>query len=115
VAYPPEQVNELRTYCQKVSALPEGGVTYILLENLRLPPGCTPSVCDALLCPEPRDGYSSRLFFSQQIASSYSRNWNKSERIGERSWVAFSWKPDPAKKTLPELLVAHLTGLVTNK
>jgi hypothetical protein len=64
--YLKEQTDELKRYCGKVSALPEGGITFFYLEGLRLPAGCDPAVCDALLCPVARDGYPSRLYFLRQ-------------------------------------------------
>ena len=54
-----------------MGALQEGGITFISLEGLRLPQGCDPPACDALLCPAPRDGYPSRLFLSVKVKSPY--------------------------------------------
>ncbi len=114
--YPQEQIDELKRYCGKLSALSEGGIAYLLLGELRLPAGCTPSVCDALLCPVPKDNYPSRLYFSERIKGRCTRNWNVSNaRIGERNWVAFSWRVDLAEPTLSQLLVAHLTGFTKEK
>jgi hypothetical protein len=109
--YPKDQIVALKLYCSAVKAFSEGAVTYLLLEALRLPTGCEPSICDALLCPVARDGYPSRLFLSQQVTSPYSRNWNSTNaRIGERNWFAFSWKVEISNATLVQLLVAHLNG-----
>ena len=114
--YPTQQIDELRPYCGKLSALNEGGITFLHLEGLRLPAGCEPAVCDALLCPVQRDGYPSRLFFSTEISGPYTRNWNVSDaRIGERNWFAFSWKVDLAEPPLSQLLVAHLNGFAKQK
>jgi len=111
VEYPKEQIAALKQYCSAVKAFSEASLTYLLLERLRLPNGCKPSICDALLCPEARDGYPSRLFLSEQVSSSYARNWNSSDvRIGERNWFAFSWKVEINNPTLVELLLAHLNG-----
>jgi|SRR5450759_2998867 hypothetical protein len=114
--YPKEQTDELKRYCAKVSALPEGGVTFLYLEGLRLPAGCTPSVCDALLCSVPKDGYPSRLYFSAKVESPYTRNWNVSgARICEKNWFAFSWRVDIQNPTLAQALLAHLTGFTKEK
>jgi len=114
--YPKEQIEELKSYCAKVSALREGGVTFLYLQELRLPAGCAPAVCDALLCPVAQDGYPSRLFFLVQINSPYTRNWNVSNaRIAEKNWFAFSWTVNLASPTLAEMLVAHLTGFTKEK
>jgi hypothetical protein len=111
VEYPKEQIAALKQYCYSVKAFSEGGLTYLLLETLRLPNGCNPSICDALLCPQARDGYPSRLFLAEQVTSSYARNWNSTDvRIGERNWFAFSWKVEINNPTLVDLLLAHLNG-----
>jgi len=114
--YPKEQIEDLKRYCKKLSAVTEGGVTFLYLEGLRLPAGCQPAECDALLCPEPKDGYPSRLYFSSQIQGPYTRNWNVSNaRIVERNWFAFSWRVEMANPTLSQLLIGHLNGFVKEK
>ena len=114
--YPKEQTDELKSYCSKLSAFTEGGVTFLYLEGLRLPAGCDPQVCDGLLCPVPRDGYPSRLYLLVQVKSPYTRNWNVSNaRIGEKNWFAFSWKVELASPTLVQILVTHLTGFTREK
>jgi len=116
MAYPKEQTDELKGYCKKLSILQESGVEFLYLEALRLPAGCTPSVCDALLCPVAKDGYPSRLYFAAQITGPYTRNWNVSgARIGEKNWWAFSWKVELASPTLAQILIAHLNGFAKEK
>lgn len=111
MSYPQEQIDEVKRYCTKLSALKEGCTLFFYLEELRLPAGCTPASCDALLCPTEKDGYPSRLYFSAQITSPYTRNWNVSgARIGEKNWWAFSWRVDLVSPTLPQILIAHLNG-----
>ena len=114
--YPKEQTDALKGFCVKVSALVEQNITYFYLEGLRLPDGCEPRVCDALLCPVPRDNYPSRLFLSVRVKSPYDRNWNVTDaRIGEKNWHAFSWKVELANPTLAQILTEHLTGFVRQK
>jgi len=110
--YAPEQIEELKRYCGKVSGIVEGGGTFLLLEQLRLPNGCEPGSCDALLRPfTGGDGYPSQLYFSAQIKSPFARNWNVSNvRICERNWFAFSWRVTLSAPTLAEILIANLTG-----
>jgi hypothetical protein len=60
MSYPTEQTEDLKRYCEKLSLLPEAGVPFLLMEGLRLPAGCQPAVCDALLCPSAKDGYKTR-------------------------------------------------------
>ena len=105
--YPQQQLEELKRYCTKLKAFPEGGVTYFYLEEL--PPArrvrTHPQVCDALLCPVPRDGYPSRLFLSVQVSSPYPRNWNVTNaRIDERGTGLRS----PGKLTFPNLTLTQL-------
>ena len=111
MSYPLEQVEKLKPHCTGLAELTEGGVVYFFLENLRLPDGCDPPRCDALLCPSPKDGYPSRLYFATQVGCGFPRNWNAANvRIGERIWTAFSWKLDGRPLTLEEILIAHLAG-----
>lgn len=116
MSYPKDQTDELKRYGKALSILPEGGIDFLQLEALRLPSGCTPEVCDALLCPIAKDGYPSRLYFSTQVTGPYTRNWNVTNaRIGERNWWAFSWKVDLSSPTLAQLLIAHLNGFAKEK
>jgi hypothetical protein len=108
--YPPDELEELKAYCSKLSILKEGEVDFLYLKELRLPAGCQPEKCDALLCPVPREGYPSRLYLVEQVASPFTRNWNGNARVGERNWFAFSWTVRLENPTLAQTLVAHLTG-----
>lgn len=86
----------------------EGGLPFIFIEKLQLPDGCSPAAEDALLCPQQRDGYPSRLFFASQIQAPTSPNWNAhGVRIGDRNWYAVSWKVDTNLRLL-QLVAAHL-------
>ena len=98
--YPQEQIDELKRYCSKVSALTEGNATFLFLEQLRLPEGCQPSVCDALLRPfQGGDGYPSQLYFSTQIALPYAQNWNVSNaRICEKTGLHFRGRSTPYRR-----------------
>jgi len=110
--FPGDQIEELKHGCQAVAACGDGGVNYLLLEGLALPWGCSPTKTDALLCPYSRDGYSSRLFFAEQVQSPFARNWNFNGRICERNWFGYSWKTDdPRPMRLAQLVRIHLDGL----
>jgi hypothetical protein len=114
--YPEGQLAELKRYCTGLKAVVENKITYLLLEKLRLPAGCTPAECEGLLCPVERDGYPSRLLLSVQIKTPYSRNWNGPHpRIAERNWFAFSWKVNLTNPTLAEILLAHLNAFAKEK
>ena len=114
--FPTEQIEALKPYCASLRALVEGGTTFFYLEKMPLPVGCTPSSCDALLCPSSRDNYPSRLYLSVKVESPYSRNWNVTDaRIGEKNWFAFSWKVELPGATLVQILLAHLAGFTKPK
>src|SRR5690242_3692821 len=111
--FPADQIEGLKRYCDKLSYLEEDGLPYFRLLGLHLPPGCTPEIVTALLCPvATKDGYASRLYFAEQVSSPYSRNWNiTNARVGEENWFAFSWRVNLTNPTLVETLVALLTAL----
>ena len=114
MTFPEDQITELKRHCAELSQYEEASITYLLLKKLLLPEGCRPSACDALLVPNGRDGYSSRLFFDQTIQPATARalNWNAvGVRVIERNWQAFSWRVNRPNLRLEELLVAHLKGL----
>jgi len=105
-----EEIVELKAIIPSVSYANEGGYDYLLLENLVLPDGCQPGVVDVLLCPNPREGYQSRLFFASKIAGGPLRNWNGNIRALGRNWYAVSWATKPGLK-LVEMLSIHLKAL----
>lgn len=110
--YPPEQIEELKQYCRSLKSFTEGGVTYFLLEGIRLPQGCSPEECDALLRPvNSGDGYNSRLLFSVQVTSRQQFNWS-TIHLAERNWMAFSWQVNRTDLTLAQLVREHLSALV---
>ena len=110
MSLPDDQVEELKTLFGGIQAAKEGGITYVLVPAATLPQGCTPLVVDLLLCPAERDGYPSRLYFSQQVTSPTPRNWNGQTRVLERNWFAYSWKVDPGIR-LAQMVQAHLQAL----
>lgn len=108
--FPEEEINELKTIAPNLSEAQEGGYNYIHISGLVLPNGCQPAIADALLCSTQREGYNSRLFFSQPIASGIVRNWNSNIRVLERNWYAISWQTQPGLR-LAEILSVHLKAL----
>jgi len=112
VSFTNEQVEELKKLFPGTMQYQEAGLTYLLIPQLTLPKGCRPEKVDVLLCPQPRDGYPSRLFFAEKIESGNLRNWNCSNaRIIERNWHAFSWKVNGPNLRLAQLVLAHLGAL----
>ncbi len=111
MGFPEDQVDELKAVCQEVRQAVEAGLPYFLLPNFALPDACAPNNTDLLLCAAPRDGYSSRLFFGQQVSGRKSLNWNaQGTRILERNWWAYSWKTREDLR-LAQMLAAHLDAL----
>jgi hypothetical protein len=108
--FPQDQIDELKRIAPNLRIAQEGGIPYILIEQFELPAGCQPAVSDLLLCPRPRDGYQSRLFFPQQITGIPARNWNGRVRVMERNWTAISWKV-PGNLRLAETLLIHLKSI----
>jgi hypothetical protein len=109
--YPSDQIDEMRKLYPRAFIASDGGVEYVLIPEMPMPPNCSPDKLDVLLCPRPRDGYSSRLFFSQLVSSARRPNWNKqNERILERNWFAYSFKV-PEGLRLAQLVALHLKGL----
>jgi hypothetical protein len=107
-----DQVDELKGLYPGLSLITEAGVHYLLIPNLPLPNGCVPEKLDVLLCPTARDGYSSRLFFAQQVRGPRPLNWNANGvRISERNWHAFSWKIGASAQRLAQMVASHLTAL----
>ena len=109
---PQEQIEELKRAFGNVQLGEEGEYVFLQILSLQLPDGCEPKIVDVLLCPMQRDGYPSRLFFSEEIKTPVSRNWNtQNVRILERNWWAFSWKLKHTDLRLIQLVSAHLRGL----
>jgi len=109
---PKDQIDELKGLYSGLSLVMETGIEYIFIPNLQMPTGCVPDKLDALLCPSARDGYSSRLFFSQRVQGPRLLNWNANGvRIGERNWYAFSYKIGASAQRLAQKISSHLTAL----
>lgn len=104
-----DQVAELQLLCGKVTEFQEGGKRLLLLERLVLPAGCEPREVEALLCPQERDGYQTRLFLTQPIPGKGS-NWSV-HRILDRSWHSWSWQGISPNQRLIQILRGHLRGL----
>lgn len=108
--FPESELNELKQIAPSLSIAEEGGYRYLLIDNLKLPNGCSPSTTQALLCPDPKDGYQSRLYFESVISGKAGLNWNGSLRILDKTWYSYSWKTDPGLR-LAEKLMVHLKAL----
>lgn len=113
MSIPDDQLTELRRLHPEARLAEEGGTTFILLPQLELPPGIVPTHVDALLCPVPRDGYQSRLYFAASLAGGPQRNWHvRGLRILDRAWYAASWQTPPGLR-LVQMVEVHLDMLRT--
>jgi hypothetical protein len=107
-----DQIAELKLLCTEVFRLPEGGITYYLLQGFPMKEGCSPGRTDLLLCPVKRDDYPSRLFFADRITSPKAQNWHNSIiRILDRNWHVFSWRLNKPHARLASILLGHLGAL----
>ena len=107
-----DQIEELRKLFSGMQQCTEAAHTYFLIQNYTLPSGCSPITVDLLFCPMPRDGYNSRLFFSEKVITRNPLNWNANcVRILERNWFAFSLVFKHDNLRLAQMLASHLRGL----
>jgi hypothetical protein len=111
VEYPEDQIEELKSLSSEVKPGQEGGTTFFLMPSVKMPDGCEPAVTDLLLCPSPRDGYNSRLFFAERVRSKNNPNWRDPVRILERNWQVYSWRLNRTDLRLAQLVTAHLRAL----
>jgi hypothetical protein len=108
---PEDQVEELRQIHPDLEATEEAGSTYILLKGLKLPDGCSPAQCDALLCPDGHLGYEARLLFAQQVSTKRPLNWHFSTTLLGRNWQAFSWRLGSNSLRLAQVLAILLDAM----
>ena len=107
---PQDQLEELTATFSGIATVEEGGLTYVVFEQITLPANCSPAAVRALLCPVPRDGYPSRLFLSQKVEHrGRGQNWNAAGVviIGLQWWAA-SWKINATNQRLMNMVGSHL-------
>lgn len=88
----------------------EGGHTYVYIPGLKLPSGCKPKVTDALLCPHPHSGYTSRLFLKEKIQTPKQVNWNGQVCVLGHQWYAFSYN-NVGEGPFLNMVMNHLRGM----
>ena len=104
-------LTEVKRFSSDASSFTESGLRYVHLPGLALPRGCTPLKADALLCVDGRDGYPTRLFFAERIATTArSLNWHMTVTVAGTLWHAFSWTGVPSGEPVAVLL-GHLNAL----
>ena len=103
------EIRALKRICERAEEGSEGGVRVAVLPDLAIAVAGAkkPVIRDAVLWPEARDGYPSRLFLSEQIERP-GLNWNKTFNMLGRAWQSWSWKDVPNDAPLTEMLTNHL-------
>jgi hypothetical protein len=81
----------------------EEGYEYISIPELKLSETINVS---ALLCPQPREGYNSRLFFSKKFPLTEEKPWTEFY-INDKLWYAYSWKT-PTGLSLIQMIGNHI-------
>lgn len=102
-----EMLEEVRRlFCKAANVMTEAGLTYIHLPTLKLPDGNTPATSEGLLCLQPRDGYSTRLFLASPVVGK-GPNWTTHSILG-RAWHTCSWNHIEFKGRPTDVLAQHL-------
>ena len=104
----PDEVTELQKICaQVVQATRDAGCLFLYLGTITFRVGSRTESVEALLCPMPREGYPSRLYFSRQVAKA-GLNWNGNLFLLGKNWYAVSWMLPKEKFRLAEMVALHL-------
>lgn len=109
--FPQDQIAAVKSVYPEIASASEGGCNYLKILGVKMPDGCNPKTVDVLLCPQPRDGYPSRLFVSARVShKGKTQNWNPQHAVVilGSGWWALSWKLAKAENTLLQLIMAHL-------
>ncbi len=106
---PQDQIDEITPLSRSVREIQQGEAPFLLLDRLRLPPGCDPAEVDALLALHPRDGYPSRLYLEAPMRHRGS-NWTTVYLL-DRTWHTWSWKDVSAQQRVAQVLAGHLRAL----
>jgi hypothetical protein len=104
-----EHLSELIAICPGAREMTEGGITYVYLPALRISSAGQTVVMDALLCPQQRDGYATRLFLSQ-VVQGRGNNWT-THQILSRPWYTWSWNNVSSAQRPAQILAGHLAAL----
>ena len=102
----PEYLEEFKIAYPNATVISEGGFEFIYIPKLTLPEGNVPAVVEALLCPQMRDGYMTRLFFSTPFPNK-GANWTEHQILGKK-WHSWSWQNVQANRRLTQILLGHL-------
>lgn len=105
----PEEVEELARLYGSAKVISEAGFDYVHIEKLKFVSDGEEVEVEALLCPQLRDGYSTRLFLVRPFTNK-GQNWSQHSILG-KSWHSWSWQHVPADQRLVQILLCHLNAL----
>jgi hypothetical protein len=103
------QLDALYAICAGPVQMAEGGVRYVYMPGLKVVAAGTERIVDALLCPGPHNGYTTRLFLSVPVPER-GANWSQWQILG-RTWHTWSWQSVPAELPLIQMVLEHLRAL----
>lgn len=102
-----EMLNEVRKlFCSQAAVMTEANLTYIHLPLLKLPASNTPEAVEALVCLSSRDGYTTRLFFTEPIVAK-GQNWSNHNILG-KAWYTCSWNNVMFNGRPADVIAQHL-------
>lgn len=104
-----KQLAEVATLVPGARVMPDAGIDYIFLPDLKVTVGQEERVLDALLCPVQHGSYTTRLFLAEPIPQR-GQNWT-THNILSRSWHTWSWNNVPNSLSPMRILSAHLRAL----
>ena len=104
-----EQLAGLRQLCKEPELRVEGGISYVVLAQIKVTVAGSVRVVDALLCAGAHNGYTTRLFLSQPFPER-AANWSQWVIFG-RNWHTWSWQNVPADIPWIQMVLEHLRAL----
>jgi len=104
-----EDLAELGRCCGPVKVIAEANFDFVHIEKLKFLSDGLEVEVEALLCPQLRDGYATRLYLALPFPSK-GQNWTQHHILG-RNWHSWSWQNVPAEQRLVQILLSHLKAL----
>jgi hypothetical protein len=104
---PATELVKLRELYPAAEIWTDGGKPAVFMPRLQFKAGNTVQTRDALLWPQARENYATRLFLSDRVAGGCAQNWHPYSICG-RQWYACSWQGVPATLSWIEILANHL-------
>jgi hypothetical protein len=104
-----EDLAELERCYGSAQVIAEANFDFVHIEKLKFISDGNEVEVEALLCPQMRDGYATRLFLSQPFPGK-GQNWTQHQILG-RKWHSWSWQNVPAGQRLVQILLSHLKAL----